>query len=102
MQRRIEKSGLGAVPGCWLHFHFKTTMDIKKITELIAGRRWTAMLAELPAGDHTLCFESLDDIKSCKAVAYSINSDNIGRRYTFNVDKATKTVVIKVEDDGND
>lgn len=77
-------------------------MDIKKITELIAGRRWTAMLAELPAGDHTLSFESLDDIRSCKAIAYSINSDNIGRRYTFNVDKTTKTVVIKVEDDGND
>ena len=56
------------------------------------------MLAELPAGDHTLCFESLDDIKSCKAIAYSINSDNIGRRYTFNVDKTTKTVVIKVEE----
>ena len=81
-------------------FPIKTIMDIKKITELIAGRRWTAMLAELPAGDHTLCFESLDDIRSCKAIAYSINSDNIGRRYTFNVDKTTKTVVIKVEDDG--
>ena len=58
------------------------------------------MLAELPAGDHTISFESLDDIRSCKAVAYSINSDNTGRRYTFNVDKAGKTAVIKVEDNG--
>lgn len=77
-------------------------MDIKKITELIAGRRWTAMLAELPSGEHTLSFESLDDIRSCKAIAYSLNSDRTGRRYTFNVDKSERTAVIKVEEDGND
>lgn len=77
-------------------------MDIKKITELIAGRRWTAMLAELPIGEHILSFESLDDIRSCKAIAYSLNSDRIGRRYTFNVDKAGRTAVIKVEENGND
>ena len=75
-------------------------MDIKKITELQAGKQWTAMLSSLPPGNHTLSFESLDDIRSCKAVAYSINSDNIGRRYTFNVDKAGRTAVIKVEDNG--
>ena len=77
-------------------------MDIKKITELIAGRRWTAMLAELPIGEHILSFESLDDIRSCKAITYSLNSDRIGRRYTFNVDKAGRTAVIKVEENGND
>ena len=75
-------------------------MDIKKITELQAGRQWTDMLSSLPPGNHTLSFESLRDIRSCKAVAYSINSDHIGRRYTFNVDKAEKTVVVKVEDNG--
>ena len=76
-------------------------MDIKKITDLIAGRRWTAMLAELPVGDHTLSFESLDDIRSCKAIAYSLNSDRTGRRYTFSVNKSERTAVIKVEEDGN-
>lgn len=60
------------------------------------------MLAELPIGEHILSFESLDDIRSCKAIAYSLNSDRIGRRYTFNVDKAGRTAVIKVEENGND
>ena len=80
-------------------------MDIKKITELHAGRQWTAMLAALPPGNHTISFETLRDINSCKAIAYALNSNNIdgkGRKYTFNVDKPTKTVVIKVKDDGND
>ncbi len=74
-----------------------STMDIKKITDLIAGRKWTAMLAELPEGEHTLSFESVDDIKSCKAIAYSINSDRKGKRYTFIVDKPERTAIIKVE-----
>jgi len=98
MQGKIETEGSGAVPGCFRHFIFiNSQMDIKKITDLIADKKWTAMLAELPEGEHTLPFESVDDIKSCKAIAYSINSDRTGRRYTFNVDKAERTAVVKVE-----
>lgn len=72
-------------------------MNIKLIVNLIADKKWTAMLAELPAGEHTLPFESVDDIKSCKAIAYSINSDQTGIRYTFNVVKEKKEATIKVE-----
>jgi len=73
-------------------------MDIKKITELIAGRQWTAMLKELTPGEHILAFEDVDDIKSCKAIAYALNSDRRGRRYTFNVDKEALSVKVKVEE----
>ena len=74
-------------------------MNIKKINELNAEKKWTALLAELPEGDDgtTLQFSSLDDIKSCKAIAYSINSDRTGRRYTFTVNKDKKEATIKVE-----
>lgn len=74
-------------------------MDIKKINELIAESKWTAMLNELTAGTHIIEFPSVDAIKSCKAVAYSINSDGIGRTYTFNVNKSEKTAVINVKED---
>jgi len=74
-------------------------MDIKKINELIAESKWTAMLNELTAGTHIIEFPSVDAIKSCKAVAYSINSDCVGRRYTFNVDKSKKTVIVNIEED---
>ena len=71
-------------------------MDIKKITELIASSQWTAMLSELPAGTHTIPFPSVDAIRSCKAIAYSLNSDKKGRRYTFNVDKTHLSAIITV------
>lgn len=74
-------------------------MDIKKTLELIAEKKWTAMLGELPVGKHVLPFPSVDDIRSCKAIAYSLNSDRKGRRYTFNVDKAELSVVINVEEE---
>lgn len=77
-------------------------MDIKRINELMADSKWKAMLRELPAGVHTLSFPSVGAIKSCKAIAYDMNSDNNGRRYTFNVDKGELVVVIKVEEDERD
>jgi len=76
-------------------------MDIKRINELMSESKWTDMLKELSVGEHTLSFPSVDAIKSCKAVAYSINSDKVGRRYTFNVDKGERVVTIKVSEDGN-
>ena len=73
-------------------------MDIKKINEFMAESKWTAMLAELPSGKHTLRFPEVESIKSCKAIAYSINSDRKGRRYTFNVDKGELSVIVNVEE----
>lgn len=72
------------------------SMDIRRINELMAGNEWTAMLRELPDGPHTLQFPNIGAIKSCKAVAYDLNSDNMGRKYCFNVKKETLTVVITV------
>ena len=74
------------------------TMDIKKINEHMEKSEWTAMLGELPPGTHTLSFPNVDAIKSCKAIAYSLNSDKKGRRYTFNVDKDALSVRVKVEE----
>lgn len=73
-------------------------MDIKKITELMAVPRWRDMLRELPPGKHTLPFASINAIKSCKATAYDLNSDNSGRKYYFNVNKENLSVVITVEE----
>ena len=68
----------------------------------MADRQWTAMLAELPAGEHTIEFNDVADIRSCKAVAYALNSDNraMGRSrcYKFNVDKMELSVTIIVEE----
>ena len=72
-------------------------MDIKKINDLMEKSSWTAMLAELPVGKHTLQFPDVDAIRSCKARAYDINSDHVGRRYTFNVNKSERTADITVE-----
>lgn len=72
-------------------------MDIKKINELITRSQWTAMLAELPSGTHVIPFPSVDAIRSCKAIAYALNSDKKGRRYTFNVDKESLSATINVE-----
>ena len=77
-------------------------MDIKKINALIAEKRWTEMLKELPAGQHTIPFPNVEAIRSCKAVAYSINSDNKvreeGNTYLFNVDKSELSAIITVSE----
>jgi len=84
MRRKIEKRGSGAVPGCPFQF-IQKFMDIKRINELIAGKQWTAMLEELPEGEHTICFDGAKDLNSCKAVAYSFLMKEKGRDYSFNV-----------------
>lgn len=73
-------------------------MDIKKINSLVADRRWKAMLGELPIGTNVIPFPDLTAIKSCKAIAYDLNSDDEGRYYNFNVDKANLTVAITVKE----
>ena len=73
-------------------------MDISKIDELKRARKWRDLLRELPEGDHTLTFESIDNIKVCKATAYDLNSDKAGRKYTFNVNKDEKKAIIHVRE----
>ena len=63
----------------------------------MAKSHWTALLKELPVATHTLQFTFLNDIKSCRALAYGLNSDRIGVTYRFSVDKKTKVVIIYVE-----
>lgn len=72
-------------------------METFELYSLINQKRWTEFLGVLPIGSHTIAFPSLADIKSCKAVAYAINSDKSGRRYKFNVDKDERRVNITVE-----
>lgn len=77
-------------------------MNIQAINEHFTNREWTAMLNELSAGEtHTLHFTNVDDIRSCKAIGYALNSDRKGRKYTFSVDKQTLVVSINVQEDGN-
>lgn len=74
-------------------------MDIKKINDLAANSKWKAMLAELPVGRHTLPFPNLNAIKSCKAIAYDLNSDKSGRKYNFNVNKDELSATITVTEE---
>lgn len=75
----------------------KLNMEAFEQYSLINQKRWTEFLKALEAGAHTFVFPSLDDIKSCKAIAYSLNSDKSGRFYSFNVEKREKKVVINVK-----
>ena len=74
-------------------------MDIKKINELMAKSKWTAMLGALELGVHTIQFPTLESLKSCKAIGYAINSDHSGRQYRFSVNKKQLTAIIKVEEE---
>ena len=62
-------------------------MDIFRINSLVENKKWTELLETLPDGEHKIAFRSVKDIKSCKAIAYDINSDKNGRNYRFRVDK---------------
>ena len=64
---------------------------------LIEQKRWTDFLKSLDAGEHSFLFPSIPDIDSCKAIAYKLNSDGLGRVYNFNVNKAERKVGIIVK-----
>ena len=65
---------------------------------LINRKQWTEFLTGLDEGEHTFSFPSIDHIKSCKSVAYTLNTDGKGKRYAFRVpDKANKMVIITVK-----
>jgi len=71
-------------------------MDSFELYTLINGKQWTKFLKSLDLGESTFAFPSVADIHSCKAVAYSLNSDGLGRCYNFNVNKAERKVIITV------
>lgn len=72
-------------------------MDLYTLNNLIAGKRWTELLGSLPEGETKIGFPDLPALKSCKAVAYAINSDKTGRYYYFNVNKGEVSAKITVE-----
>lgn len=59
--------------------------------KLIHNRKWTALLCGLVVGENELFFPSIEAMKSCKTIAYDINtstaSRNAGRHYKFKVSK---------------
>lgn len=69
--------------------------------KLVDSRRWKEFLNSLDSGVSTVKFPTLEAIKSCKAIAYDMNSDKCGRTYTFKVDKASCSAEITVREDGS-
>lgn len=75
------------------------TKDNKNMIDykLVDARNWTKLLEDLEPGTSTIRFHDIQAIKSCKAVAYDLNSDKKGRTYTFKVDKETCSAEITVK-----
>ena len=73
-------------------------METFETYSLIGQKKWTAFLTSLEFGEHSFCLPSIAAIKSCKAVAYSLNTDGLGRRYSISADKATKKVTIAIKE----
>lgn len=69
--------------------------------KLVDSRQWKEFLNGLDSGVSTVKFPTLEAIKSCKAIAYDMNSDKRGRTYTFKVDKASCSAEITVREDGS-
>lgn len=76
-------------------------MNTFNLYSLIEQRKWTEFLKNLELGEHTFLFPSISDIKSCKAIGYDINSDGVGRKYFFSVEKQERKLTITVKDEGN-
>lgn len=75
----------------------KTQMEAFEQYSLINQKRWTEFLNALEVGVHTFVFPTIADIKSCKARGYDLNSDRLGRIYTFETKKQEKIVTITVK-----
>ncbi len=73
-------------------------MDLYTLNNLVAERQWTELLRALPEGETKLGFPDLSALNSCKAVAYSINSDKTGRSYYFKVNKDERSAIITVKE----
>ena len=64
---------------------------------LINQKKWTTLLTGLPAGEYVFTIPSVADIKSCKSVAYSLNTDKIGKKYSLQADKDNLKLTITVK-----
>lgn len=86
----MEQPGRGAVPRCRFSFN-RNTMTAIEIQELIHNNKWTELLCCLEPGENELFFPSEKAMKSCKAMAYDMNSRNkangLQRGYYFHVEK---------------
>ena len=71
-------------------------IDYFKVSQLVSCKSWKALLAILPKGSHVIQFNDLREIKSLKATAYEINSNDDGRKYYFKVDKRKRLALINV------
>lgn len=79
------------------------TMNTFNAYQLIEERKWKELLKGLgPGEEHTFLFPTIENIKSCKAIGYDMNSDDTGRQYYFSVDKATRRVSITVKEEMKD
>ena len=72
-------------------------MEVFQQYDLIYQKKWTELLKGLDVGEHTFTFPSVPDIKSCKTIGYNLNTDKLGRFYSFDVDKGTKKVKITIK-----
>lgn len=80
-------------------------MKAVDIQTLIHNNKWTELLCCLNPGENELFFPSEKAMKSCKAMAYDINSRNkangVKRVYNFHVEKLQHDacrVIITVND----
>lgn len=65
--------------------------------DLIHRNQWTELLKTLAPGEYTFSFPTIKAIQSCKAVAYTLNTNEGVRRYAFRVpNKKNRTVITKV------
>ena len=67
--------------------------------DLIIRKKWTPLLKGLDVGEHKFKFPSTKDIHSFKSIAYAMNTDGLGRRYSIDADKKTLLVKIKVAEE---
>ena len=70
-------------------------MEVFEQYSLINQKRWTDLLKGLEVGkEHTFTFPSIQDIHSFKSIAYKLNTDRLGRRYSIDADKEKKLVKV--------
>ena len=73
-------------------------MEVFEQYGLINQKKWTELLKALEASKtHRFTFPSIHDIRSFKAIAYSLNTDKLGRRYSIKANKENLTVEVTVK-----
>ena len=64
-----------------------TPMNLAKINDYQARKKWLHLLKELDCGSHILQFPSHKEIMSLRTTAYTENANHTGYKYTVNEDK---------------